>query len=273
MGSTLRTIAVEIERIACHVGDMGGICADIGFVGGSAMFARLRGRVLGMAERLSGSRFLTAYIVPGGVPRPLRDGVRRQLISEAAAVARTFAQIKPVLLDNYGALERMEGIGRLPPSRAHDLGILGPAGRASGVRYDVRERLHLQPYRDCGWSPVYLDEGDVYARVRVRAMEVDESLALVQRLLADNLDTGASAAPSQMPLPANRVGVGIVESWRGELVHLIFTGPTGEITRYSIKDPSVNNWSGLANAMRGEQVSDFPVCNKSFSLSYSGNDL
>lgn len=267
----LRLIALEFERVACHTGDLGGICADIGFLAGAALFGRLRGRILGLAERLAGSRFLTAYIRPGGVARPLDDRTAHFLHDEVWAVSQAFRELMPVLLDNYGALERMEGIGRLTPTRARDLGIIGPAGRASGVRYDVRE--HQATYRELEWRPVYLDDGDINARVRVRAWEVEQSLALLLRLLAGSFEGSGRAVAQLGALPPNRVGVGVVEAWRGELIHLIFTGENGEITRYAIKDPSVNNWSGLANAVRGELVSDFPICNKSFGLSYSGNDL
>jgi len=296
----LRTVALEIERIACHVGDMGGVCSDIGFQAGAATFGRLRGRVLGMAERLTGSRFMNAYIVPGGVARPLSVAMRAELMQETNAVSAAFASAEPVLLDNFGALERMEGIGRLRPSVARDLGVLGPAGRASGVRYDVREWLCQKPYAECGWSAAYADESDAFARVRIRAIEVAESLKLIRRILETpqtgsaplvfnsethpgsktrhpSLKQGGEIAESRARIlggwAANRVGVGIVEAWRGELVHLIFTDSNGEICRYAIKDPSTNNWSGLAHAVRGELVTDFPLCNKSFGLSYSGNDL
>jgi Ni,Fe-hydrogenase III large subunit/Ni,Fe-hydrogenase III component G len=273
----LRTTALELERVANHVGDLGGVSGDMGFLGGASTFGRIRGRVLGIAERLTGSRFMTAYILPGGVARGISADMRLEIISEVEEVEAAIKAAEPILLDNFGALERMEGIGILRPGLARDLGVVGPAGRAGGVRYDVREFLMIEPYISCGWQAAYEVESDVYARVRVKASEIAESLKVIRKLTAGGSSEVSPAPPddvnAKLLLPPNRVGVGVVEAWRGELIHTIFTGPDGKICRYAIKDPSTNNWPGLAHAVRGETVSDFPLCNKSFSLSYSGNDL
>jgi Ni,Fe-hydrogenase III large subunit/Ni,Fe-hydrogenase III component G len=273
----LRTIALEIERIACHIGDIGGVCGDIGFLGGAATFAKLRGKTLGIAERLAGSRFMTSFVLPGGVARGLSPLLREQIIKEVEELTALFESSTPIVIDNFGALDRMEGVGILRPGLARDLGVIGPAGRASGVQYDVREFLQQAPYRDFGWKPAYADESDAYARIKIRVMEVAESLNLIRRLIPE-YDPASSPLPSNdllltKGLPTNSVGVGVVEAWRGELIHTIFTDTSGSISRYAIKDPSTNNWPGLAHAVRGATISDFPLCNKSFSLSYSGNDL
>lgn len=269
----LRALALEIERVASHLGDLGGICSDIGFAAGAAAFGCLRGRALGLGERLTGSRFLTAYILPGGVARRLEPDRRDGLLQETERLAAAFVEAEPMLMDNPGALERMEETGRVRPSLARDFGLVGPAGRASGVDYDVRQALQQEPYSSLDWQAASADVGDVLARVHIRVQEIFTSLALIPSLLNRLLDKAEWRIPIPETLPPDRVGVGIVEAWRGELIHLIFTDGEGHIARYCIKDPSFNNWTGLAIAARGQLVADFPLCNKSFGLSYSGNDL
>jgi len=268
----LRAAALEIERAASHIGDLGGICSDIGFAGGATVFGRLRGLALGIGERLTGMRLQTAYVVPGGVAKALCDALRDEIRSEAAALAAEFDRAEILLTDNSGALERMEGVGRVRPSLARDYGLVGPAGRASGVTYDVRRHLQQAPYDVLDWEPAGADTCDVHGRVVVRVAETRTSLRLLRQILAEPAD-GTVRTPLPDALPANAVGIGIVEAWRGELIHLVLTGPDGQIVRYAVKDPSFNNWTGLAVAARGELVADFPLCNKSFGLSYSGNDL
>ncbi|HEY3331523.1 MAG TPA: NADH-quinone oxidoreductase subunit C [Capsulimonadaceae bacterium] len=269
----LRALALEIERVASHVSDLGGICADIGYIGGAAAFSKLRGRVLGLGERLTGTRLQTSFVVPGGVRIPLTDKLRTSIGAEAEGVEKDFRRAQPRLLETFGALERMDGAGKVKLSLARDFGLVGPAGRASGIAYDVREWLNEEPYSTLGWEPATGDQGDVLARVTMRCDEVRASLSIIHGIL-ETLPNGNPLPISRIQrLPANSVGIGTVEAWRGELVHTIITGNDGNIERYAIKDPSTNNWTGLAIAVRGRLVTDFPLCNKSFSLSYSGNDL
>lgn len=272
----LRAVALEIERVASHIGDLGGICSDIGFAAGASTFGCLRGRSLGLGERLTGSRLQTCYVLPGGVTRGLQTGLRREIVSEVREVAAAFDRAEPLLMDNAGALERMEGTGRVRRSLAVDFGLVGPAGRASGVQYDVRDAFPLPVYRALDWQVACGEDGDALSRVAIRVQETRSSLTMISALLDEIPEQGdwrQFRVPVPRSLPANRIGMGIVEAWRGELIHLILTNQAGGIDRYCIKDPSFNNWTGLSVAARGELVADFPLCNKSFSLSYSGNDL
>lgn len=268
----LRTIALELERFANHVGDLGAIAGDIGYSAGAALFPPLRGATLALAQLLSGNRRQRWYIVPGGVTRDLTDDRRHALKTGLQELIGKVREFIPLILDNPAALERMEGTGRLAPGLAQDFGIVGPAGRASGSTYDARQTFTHGMYPALAPPPARRESGDALARAQIRVNEIDTSAAIIMRLLEELPDSPYRISlPEQ--LPSSRVGVGIVEAWRGELIHWITTDANGQIGRYAIKDPSFNNWTGLAIAVRGNLVADFPLCNKSFNLSYSGNDL
>ncbi len=268
----LRTIALEIERLANHLGDLGGLSADMGYSLGAATFARLRGAALGLGEILAGSRFQRCFVVPGGVARDLDDTRRAQLAQALSELTRKVEDSIPLLFANQSAIERMEGTGRLSPSLAKEFGIVGPAGRASGSGYDARTAFQHGVFPEQAPLPGRRETGDVLARAQVRGDEISASLPLIAELL-ESLPDGPVKISVPDSLQADRIGLGIVEAWRGELIHWVTTDSSGSIQRYAIKDPSFNNWTGLAIAVRGNLVADFPLCNKSFNLSYSGNDL
>ena len=271
-GAALRTAALEIERLANHIGDLGALSGDIGYSPGASLFPPLRGATLALAQLLTGNRRQRWFIQPGGVSRELSDADRRALLQGIAALARQVETHIPLVLEHPGVIERMEGTGRLAPSLARDFGIVGPAGRASGSRYDARGHFAHGLFPALAPPAAFRDTGDVLARAEIKVEEIATSLAILTQVL-EELPPAPHCFTVPASLPANAVGVGIVEAWRGELLHWITTDAHGAIARYAIKDPSVNNWTGLAIAVRGNLVADFPLCNKSFNLSYSGNDL
>jgi Ni,Fe-hydrogenase III large subunit len=268
----LRTIALEIERTAMHIIDIGGMMTDIGWVSMSATMGKLRGIALGLGQTLSGSRFLRAYIVPGGVAvTPSAD----QLAAIHKSLADLRHQVWPVIemfRENQSATARMEGIGQVKPSLASEFGLVGVAGRACGISYDTR--LHFPQGVHPQQAPALALQtgGDILARTQVRINELWESLTLIERLSATPI---SGSVRTQMPdkLPANSAAMGIVEAFRGELIHLCITDEKGSIKRYGIKDPSTNNWTAISIAVRDNLIADFPLCNKSLALSYSGTDL
>ncbi|MCL5104251.1 MAG: NADH-quinone oxidoreductase subunit C [Armatimonadetes bacterium] len=269
----LRTIALEFERLANHIGDIGALSGDIGYSAGAALFPPMRGAILTLAQMLTGSRRQRYYIKPGGVARDLDDDRRRSIKKELSDIETRLRELIPLVLENSSVLERMDGTGRITRELARDFNLVGPAGRASGSDYDTRRFYPHGVYPKYAPKPALRDTGDVLARAQIRVDEIGSSIHIVNELL-ESLPAGPIYFNCQdKALSPDDFGIGIVEAWRGELIHWITTDTTGAISRYAIKDPSFNNWTGLAIAARGNLVTDFPLCNKSFNLSYSGNDL
>ena len=265
-----RTILLELERIYNHVADIGAIATDVGFVIANAHASRLREAVLAINEELTGSRLLRGVVCPGGTRRALdRDRVAAALAA-LAHFERQFAGVVDMIESSDSTRDRLERTGFLHPDKARDLGIVGVGGRASGQDLDVRRDHPYAAYDSLPFEvPVYR-EGDVMRRMQVRIDEVGQSLALI-RAAQLRLESGKHRTPVP-PLPADACALGAVEGWRGEILYWVRAGEDDRIARCKVKDPSLNNWPAMVEAVQGNIVPDFPVINKSFNLSYSGTD-
>jgi Ni,Fe-hydrogenase III large subunit len=267
----LRAIALELERLANHVGDLGGLSTDIAFLPGAAWFGRLRGTFLNLAEEISGNRYGRSFVRPGGVLFDLDDAAIDSIQKKVARGRQEFADLADLFFETPSVLARLERTGAVSRAIAEELGLVGPPARAAGCGRDVRHDHPAGAYRFIH-LPVALGEtGDVYARALVRRLECERSLAFLATELG-RLPGGPIRRDCPPPAPSS-LAVAMTEGWRGETVHAIVTGPAGEVARYKVIDPSFHNWFGLAMALRGEAISDFPLCNKSFNLSYAGHDL
>lgn len=267
----LRTIALEIERLAVHIIDVGGIGTDIGLLGISSAMGRLRGKALALADLISGSRFLRGFIFPGGV-RPVSERQLSEIKAGVIALKKDLTPVIQMLSDNQMATERMKDIGKLSKSLAAEFGMVGVIGKACGIDCDTRRQFKQGKYPELAPEPSIETGGDILARTAVRIGEIWSSLKTIEALV-DNCPHGEEKVAVPENLPANATGLGIVEATRGELIHLIFTDEDGKICRYAIKDPSFDNWTAISIAIRDNLIADFPLCNKSMALSYSGNDL
>lgn len=267
--AALRTISLEIERLANHLGDLGALASDVGFAVAAAGFAKLRGSALGMGESLAGSRFQKGFVCPGGVAFGGHVGDLRGRLEGLLAPIEDACGL---MFESAGVIERMEGVGVLTKHLADEFGIVGPAARASGIDYDARRCFGHGLYPALQIAGSSKAEGDVLARALVRRSEIRSSLQLVAEIL-DALPEGPLRIATPERLPPHAGSIGLVESWRGEMIHWVSTDGEGRISRYAIRDPSFQNWTGVAIAVRRNLVADFPLINKSFNLSYSGNDL
>jgi Ni,Fe-hydrogenase III large subunit/Ni,Fe-hydrogenase III component G len=266
----MRTILLELERLYNHVGDIGAIANDVGFAVANAHASRLRELVLCLNEELCGSRLLRGVVCPGGLRHDWQQRQAHSCVDALSHFEGEFADLMRIVDSSNSTRDRQEHTGILHPDKARDLGIVGVAGRASGVNRDVRRDHPYAAYDEVSFDvPVY-SEGDVLHRMRVRVDEIGQSLGIVRQVLA-SLAPGSCRAVIPT-LPPDCVALSAVEGWRGEILHWIRTGPGGRLERCRIQDPSLNNWPALVEAVQGNIVPDFPVINKSFNLSYSGTD-
>ncbi|MBI3320534.1 MAG: NADH-quinone oxidoreductase subunit C [Candidatus Omnitrophica bacterium] len=267
----LRGVALELERLANHVGDLGALGADVGFLPSAAYFGRLRGEFLNLLMELTGNRYGRSFLRPGGVSHDLGDTQRidgEQRLARARKELRTFAAM---LFDAPSVIDRFEGTGIVTRQVSEELGLVGPAARACGSPRDVRHDHPSGIYRFAHLPMTTAEAGDVHARALIRWLEAERSLEFLLEQLAA-LPEGELRAPCS-PAAPNSVAFSMVEGWRGEIMHVVITHGQGGIARYKVIDPSFHNWMGLAMALREGEISDFPLCNKSFNLSYAGHDL
>ena len=267
----IRSIAEELERTAMHLSGLGGVANDIGLAIVSACYGRLRTLVINSLASLCGSRFGRGLFVYGGVRYDFNDENLKQVISNLETVRKDVAAINEFLFSSTGALIRFENTGTVKKDIAQQIGLVGIAARASGIELDTRIHCPYGAYRYFPVSLITLPSGDVFSRTRLRALEIDESLRFIFEQI-ENLPEGEIKVEAGTSASSSGV-ISIVEGWRGEVVHAAFTDESGKVIQYKIKDPSFNNWYGMNLAIRETPISDFPLCNKSFDLSYAGHDL
>ncbi len=264
-----RVILLEMERLYNHVADFGAIANDTGYAVAHSHCFRIRERLLRLNKQLTGNRLLRGGIVPGGVRANIPAGL--DLPGEVEAALRDFDEIVGLTLENTLVLDRLDGAGQLTTQTARDHGVLGYVARASGIDTDVRRDHPFAAYDRLSFRVPVFESGDVKARTLVRVEEARESVKLIRQAV-DRLPAGplTTSLPS---LPAFAPAFSLVEGWRGAIVHWVMGGPEGRLDRVKAMDPSFLNWRPLSYALLKNIVPDFPLCNKSFNQSYSGNDL
>ncbi|MHB1943469.1 MAG: hydrogenase large subunit, partial [Acidiferrobacteraceae bacterium] len=267
----LRALYLERERIANHLGDLGALGNDAGFAIALAQFSRLKEDLLRINQAAFGARYLMDAVVPGGVARDLDETHRQILLETIPGIESELNTLREIYDDHAGLQDRFSGTGRVAPALARQLGLVGLAGRASGQTWDWRCAPVIAPYDALDVRIAGSLDGDVAGRVSVRFQETFESLRL-SRIMLEKLPRTecGSALPD---VPAGGFGVGLVEGWRGPVLVALETGDSGGIRRCHPHDPSWQNWPVLEHATIGNIVPDFPLINKSFNLSYSGQDL
>jgi Ni,Fe-hydrogenase III large subunit len=266
----LRALMAEIERLANHLGDFGAICNDASFSIMHAQTGILRERTLRTAAACFGHRLMMDCVVPGGVATDLAPDGAAQVTDLLVEIRRAFPKLVE-LYDNTASLQdRTVTTGILKPVLARQFGAGGFVGRASGRTFDARRAIGYPPYDGLKFEVPVLDAGDVNARVWIRIREIEQSLGLIEQILA-----GLSAGPLRARVePANACeGLGFAEGFRGEILAWLRFGDDGRIARCHLRDPSWFQWPLLEAAIEGNIVADFPLCNKSFNCSYSGHDL
>ena len=270
-----RMIALELERIAMHIADTGALATDIGFQLYQVACEALRTVTINTTQAWCGNRFGKSMIRPFGTNHPLTTEKIETICKNITDVRRRYNELREDILADNTLLARFEQCGLVPTEEMQRIGGVGMAARSSNLKRDIRAS-HPSGYyaTELKHEPVLKSHCDVMSRLATRLDEVLQSADYVLNTLKSYKPTEKLRSPQyDAKLEAEALSFSLIEGWRGEICHVALTNSEGRITKYKIKDPSVHNWLGLAIAVRSEGISDFPINNKSFNLSYCGHDL
>ena len=269
----IRRIALEMERIAIHIGDMGAILGDIAYLMGKEVYGVTRTLVINTMLEICGSRFGRGLVCVGGVNFDIDKNMSKKILEVLSGVKKTVREMTHSALKSSTVMSRLEKTGVVNMETAKELNLVGMIARSCGIEIDSRFDFCDEYYSNFEKKP-FKATNDAYSRFRIRYKEIKESISFVKKLLKklEEFETENILVNSK-PLIPNSFAISVVEGWRGEIVHIATTNDRGELSRYKIKDASFNNWYGLSMAVRNNGISDFPLCNKSFDMSYCGFDL
>ncbi|HUO05831.1 MAG TPA: NADH-quinone oxidoreductase subunit C [Candidatus Binataceae bacterium] len=267
----LRGIALELERLANHTGDLGALAGDVGYLPTAAYCGRIRGDFLNLTAAICGNRFGRGMLRPGGVLFDVDTQLAAELARRLDTALKDTEDAVRLMWDAPSVQARFQNTGAIALDTCEALGLVGPAARACGIERDIRQDFPSGVFRFAQIPISKWSTGDVFARAWVRWLEIQRSGLFIREQLT-SLPPGPARSGIGPLMPGHLV-VSLAEGWRGEISHVAMTDGSGRFFRYKVTDPSFRNWMGLAVAMRDQQISDFPLCNKSFNLSYCGHDL
>ncbi len=273
-----RTIGLELERIAMHIGDLSNMCIGLAYQLGASVFGALRTPTINYSQLWCGNRFGKGLIRVGGTHYPLNESLIASLEKFLNNFEERFLTMAEKMFSLSSVLMRMENIGVVTKTQMELIGAVGMAARMTGIERDLRKSHPTYAYQQLAYDPIPdVANGDVWARAALRRREIIASIEYVRNLIVNLKSNGESSAKpvseESLRLAPNSLSVSMVEGWRGEICHCAITNDQGKIQHYKIKDPSVHNWMALALSLRDLEISDFPINNKSYNLSYCGHDL
>lgn len=268
----LRTILCELERIYNHLGDIAGICTDVAYSFAAYQLNMMRRWQMILDEELTGSRILRSSVKPGGVRNDFLKEKRNVLLEAMDKLEKEFTETVDIIKSNNLFIDRVEHTGLIKPEIAADLNAVGPAARSAGINTDVRKDFPYAAYGKIDFKVPVHNNGDVCCRMNVKIEELLEAVNIIRIAVQDAPEEGRVLEPV-IRLEPYKSAFGLTESPRGENIHWIMAGEGNTVYRYKIRTPSFCNWPVLCHAVKGNVIPDFPLINKSFNLSYSGNDL
>ncbi len=270
-----RIIALELERIAVHIGDTAALCTDVAYQFGQVVNEALRTTIINTTQLWCGNRFGKGLIRCGGTNYPLSEKVINSMLKVLDEKGKDYMNMADRIYTLPSVLIRFDGNGIVTNEQAQTIGAVGMTARSSGVNRDIRQSHPFQSYKNMSYKPVIRNAGDVLSRGMIRNIEVRNSIKIIKDLIEIYQKSAIeSNSPNYLlKLKPNSFAVSVIEGWRGEICHCAITDMHGEINHYKVKDPSIHNWMALALAVRNQEISDFPINNKSFNLSYCGFDL
>jgi Ni,Fe-hydrogenase III large subunit/Ni,Fe-hydrogenase III component G len=267
----LRVTMLELERIYNFLDDIGGICVDIGFSYPAKKFGYLSEIIHQLCERITGSRFLRNTIIPCGININFTEKNKEDILATLKNVEKRFNEIVNITLDSVSFLDRVEHTGIVENKIAKNLNMTGVVGRASGIHYDVRRSFSYEIYRELKKGINFKELGGVFERYNVKLAEIKDAFKFVNQAL-DIIKNDINKSREKISIEEGKEGFAVVETVKGELIVYGKVGKNNRFNRVYFKTPSFTNWKGLTYAVLGEIVPDFPLCNKSFNMSYSEND-
>lgn len=268
-----RTIALEFERIAVHTVDISALCTDIAYNLGANVFGVLRTGIINFMQKWCGNRLGKGIIRPASSFYPLNDNLKSELLEVLKNYETRFTEMADRAFFLPSLENRFDHIGTVTKKQAQLIGSVGMAARMAGVKRDIRSSHPFAGYNHLIYEPVILETGDVYARFLLRRKEIESSLAWIREALT-MVDGTPLPKPDYSLYPeGDSFVVSLTEGWRGEICHCAITNKNGKLKHYKIKDPSLHNWKSLELSLRNLEISDFPINNKSYNLSYCGFDL
>lgn len=270
-----RIIALELERIAIHIGDTSAMCTDVAYQLGQVVNEALRTTIINTTQLWCGNRFGKGLIRPNGTHYPISDNFIHAMTKTLNESGKNYMEIADRIYTLPSILSRFDSNGIVTQEQAMQIGAVGMVARSVGIPRDIRTSHPFQGYNTLHYTPILRSSGDVLSRGMLRNLEVRHSIKIIRSLIDLLKETSPSNTKPQydIPLRSNSFSISIVEGWRGEICHCAITDSTGKLMHYKVKDPSMHNWSALALAVRNHEISDFPINNKSFNLSYCGFDL
>jgi len=268
-----RALALELERIAIHTGDLSALSGDVAYQLGQAVFGRLRTPIINFTQSWGGNRLGRGLIRPGKINFPFTEELKQSLTDILIEYERDFVEMAETLFLRPSVQARFEKTGTITKDDVFKMGFVGMVAKSCGINRDVRFTHPHGLYKAIKLQPTILQSGDVHARAYLRYQEVLRSIEFIREILQNIPSKISKKDLSDAPLESQSLAISLTEGWRGEICHVALTDKNGKIAAYRIKDPSIHNWFALALAVRNNEISDFPLCNKSFNLSYCRHDL
>lgn len=274
-----RSLALELERLAMHVGDMSNLCLDVAYQLGNAVFGALRTPVINFFQLWCGNRLGKGMLRVGYNPHPFTKPLYERLIQILEEFDVRYMEMQHRTFSLPSVSNRFQKCGQLTKEQMYAIGAVGMAARMVGIERDIRKSHPFNYFEHLAYEPVLQESGDVHARAMLRNLEIQKSMSYIRIMLTQiyrlNVDEPQKYNPQiyNQKMQPNQIAVALTEGWRGEICHIGITDAQGELLHYKIKDPSMHNWTALALALRENEISDFPINNKSFNLSYCGHDL
>lgn len=267
-----RSVSMEIERIAIHTGDLAAICTDVAYQLGNAVLGRLRTPMVNFMQEWCGNRLGKSLVRPFGTFYDFTPSLRDRLLNIFEAYEPDYNEIWERMKTLPSLLSRLEKTGVVTLEQVTEIGAVGMSARMAGLPRDIRKSHPYGLYKNLKHEPVLKRHGDVYSRTQLRNEEILQSINYLKDFLSKMPAPVAFDNNDYKPQPS-KFSISLTEGWRGEICHCAVTDAHGELVAYKIKDPSMHNWLALALAVRNNEISDFPINNKSFNLSYCGFDL